>query len=186
LWDNGVVTKFDVPGATSTVANEINNNGQIVGDYNDASGAKHGFLLEDGAFTTLDAPDSAQTAAAGINERGQIVGIYIDAGAVLGPDGLYPPGTVHGFLWDKGRFTTLDARASGASGINNRGQIVGQYRDSGGRVRGFLLSQGTFTPVEHPGDPPNSIAWSINDRGDIVIPIAGTGFEPVLGKPVQS
>jgi len=40
---------------TSTVAYGINNSGQIVGSYTNASGA-HGFLLSGGTYTTLDDP----------------------------------------------------------------------------------------------------------------------------------
>ena len=36
-----------------TIANGINDSGQIVGYYNDATG-QHGFLDIDGAFTTID------------------------------------------------------------------------------------------------------------------------------------
>src|SRR5258708_9964470 len=70
---------FDDPLNTSgdgTLASGINDTGQIVGTYADASGV-HGFLLSGGSYTTLDAPLAPQyTIAQGINGAGQIVGLY--------------------------------------------------------------------------------------------------------------
>jgi uncharacterized membrane protein len=43
LLDKGSYTIFDVPGSTWTEAHRINDAGQIVGAYGDASGT-HGFL----------------------------------------------------------------------------------------------------------------------------------------------
>ncbi|HEY6844283.1 MAG TPA: hypothetical protein VI391_08955, partial [Thermoanaerobaculia bacterium] len=48
-------TPINVPGAGTTVASGINNQGQIVGAFVSATG-NHGFLDEDGAFTTFDVP----------------------------------------------------------------------------------------------------------------------------------
>ena len=42
-------------GSTYTFANGINDSGQIVGEYYDAGGTQHGFLLDNGIYTTLDA-----------------------------------------------------------------------------------------------------------------------------------
>jgi probable HAF family extracellular repeat protein len=76
-----------VPGALETVANGINDAGQVVGYYGDISGT-HGFLLDvDGSYTTIDLPGARETIPSGINDAGQIVGSYVDAG-----------GTHHGFL----------------------------------------------------------------------------------------
>jgi probable HAF family extracellular repeat protein len=72
-------TTIDDPSATKgTTANDINNEGQIVGSYNNASG-QHGFLYSNGVFTTLDEPLATNgTEALGINDMGQIVGDYDD------------------------------------------------------------------------------------------------------------
>src|SRR5260221_8574541 len=70
---------FDDPLNTSgdgTLASGINDTGQIVGTYADASGV-HGFLLSGGSYTTPDAPLAPQyTITQGINGAGPIVGIY--------------------------------------------------------------------------------------------------------------
>ena len=59
----------------------LNPQGDLVGQYRDAGGRSHGFLLEDGAFTTIDfpAPGVIATVATAINPRGDIVGRYRDA-----------------------------------------------------------------------------------------------------------
>ena len=64
---------IDVPGSSGTGARGINDTGQIVGVFFDASNTQHGFLLSGGSFTTIDVPGSSFTAAAGINDTGQIV-----------------------------------------------------------------------------------------------------------------
>ena len=66
---------IDFPDAARTFASGINEDGDIVGDYRDASGNDHGFLLSDhdGTFTTIDFPGAAHTVAIGINEDEDIV-----------------------------------------------------------------------------------------------------------------
>ena len=75
-------TTIDVPGATITGAQGISPRGQIVGQYQEASGVNHGYLLSDGSFTTIDPPGPTNTAAQGINAKGQIVGFYAASGSV--------------------------------------------------------------------------------------------------------
>jgi uncharacterized membrane protein len=76
---DGEFTGFDYPGAAFTAAWDASPSGAIVGVYQDADGAAHGFLLEDGAFTSIDFPGARDTRAFGINARGDIAGNYVDA-----------------------------------------------------------------------------------------------------------
>ena len=67
-------------------------------------------------------------------------------------------------------FTTIDvpgATATVASGINNRGQIVGDYFAGDFVLHGFLLDKGTFTTIDVAGAL-ETHALGINDRGEIV------------------
>ncbi len=67
-------------------------------------------------------------------------------------------------------FTTIDVPGSietGISGINNGGQISGNFADSSGREHGFVLSGGNFTTVDVPGSTATS-GRGINDRGQSV------------------
>ena len=64
-----------------TQAFGINNHGEIVGDYTDASGTMHGFTYMGGVFTTVDDPAGVpgSTVINGTNDLGQLVGFYADA-----------------------------------------------------------------------------------------------------------
>jgi probable HAF family extracellular repeat protein len=79
---------IDPPGSTYTIARSINDNGQIVGSYQDSNHAGHGFLYNNGIYTSLSG------AATDINSLGQIVGTSI--GGFLYSHGTYtsinPPG----------------------------------------------------------------------------------------------
>jgi probable HAF family extracellular repeat protein len=160
-------TTFDDPlasGGDGTHAAGINDTGQIVGTYDDASGV-HGFLLSGGSYTTLDAPLAQQyTIAQGINGAGQIVGVYFSNN--FGHAGL------HGFLYNKGVYTTLDhplaTDGTEAVGINAKGEIVGVYGDSAGNVHGFLLSGGSYTTLDDPLAAHRTLALGIDDKGRIV------------------
>jgi uncharacterized membrane protein len=80
---------------------------------------------------------------------------------------------VHGFLWDKGRLMTFDGPdGTGASfiDINDRGQILGAYRDPadpGNTLHGFVLSGEVYTTFDAPGGP-LTFPLGINNRGQIV------------------
>lgn len=54
-----------------------------------------------------------------------------------------------------------------AQGINDAGDIVGQYWDAANLYHGFLLSGGKFTSIDFPGAR-QTWAMGINSRGDIV------------------
>ena len=71
-------------------------------------------------------------------------------------------------------FTTIDVPFSGvletqAIGINNRGQIVGNYITSGGLEQGFLDDRGAFSSIVAPfPGTDQTLAFKINDKGQIV------------------
>jgi hypothetical protein len=80
-----------------------------------------------------------------------------------------PPG--HGFLLDKGVFTTIDAPGASLTSvldINDRGQMVGAYRDDQGITHGFLLDDGVFTPIDAPDAASESVLFDINNRGQMM------------------
>src|SRR6266852_5819894 len=74
-------TTIDFPGAVFTLLVDINDSGQIVGEYFNTLGIRHGFLLSNGTFTTIDFPGASSTRAIGINDQGDIVGDYILQGS---------------------------------------------------------------------------------------------------------
>jgi uncharacterized membrane protein len=127
------LTSFDVPGASpqlgGTLANGINDRGEIVGIYGNSSrGRASGFLYSGGKFTSLDDPEAGSlTSANGIDNRGEIVGDLFDTSS-----------KVRGFMLTVGHFVTIDVPgrktlSTTAEGINNRGtDIVGILRFRGG------------------------------------------------------
>jgi probable HAF family extracellular repeat protein len=85
LLSGGTYTTLDDPnaGAGYTVAESINNAGQIVGYYVDSSNVAHGFLYSNGTWTNFDEPNARLTSgdgtyAFGINNTGEISGYYVD------------------------------------------------------------------------------------------------------------
>ena len=78
----GAYTTLDVPDALLTVAEGINDRGEIVGLYIDANGNQHGFVWCDGTYTTVDVPGESNTGVFSINAKGEIVGSYDDASGV--------------------------------------------------------------------------------------------------------
>jgi type II secretory pathway pseudopilin PulG len=148
--------------------------------------AFRGFVLSNGRYTKFDVPGTTtKTTVGGSNDRGQLVGFYTQTGLLDDPSsprrgylldrGRFVRIGFHGFVWERGRFTTIDAPGAVGtfvSDINNRGQIVGSaYRDPGATAgRGFLLAKGprgAFTPINFPGAA-NTVVAGINDRGLIV------------------
>jgi hypothetical protein len=80
LWgyviENGVFTRFRVPGSNLTAVWDVGPDGALAGVYRNPSGI-HGFVLKDGQYTSIDYPDATTTRAFGINAGGDIVGNYV-------------------------------------------------------------------------------------------------------------
>jgi uncharacterized membrane protein len=164
-------TTIDFPDSTRTAANAISTH-EVVGEFDDADGNTHGFVLSKGTYTQIDVPGASVTTVNGINANGEFVGLYVD---VVG-DGL-----PHAFLWSKGVFTKPleppGAIRSAAGTINAQGQVVGTYRHESDPARrlGFLWSKGAFTTFRVPDDGPGgTTVFSINERGQI----AGSYLDP--------
>src|SRR5438270_184958 len=98
-------TTYDAPGSTRTAVNADSTNA-IAGEFDDADGNTHGFVLSKGVYTTLDVPGSLLTVAEGINNRGQIAGLFVDA-----------DGNQHGFVLSNGVYTTIDVPGSVSTGV---------------------------------------------------------------------
>jgi probable HAF family extracellular repeat protein len=135
-------TLLNGPGARETIANGINDHGQIVGWYIHPTYGQQGFLYDDGIFTPLDVPGGQAnvTYPIGINNDGWIVGWSVDS-----------KGNSYSFFYDGSVLTPLNLpgsldpapRSSAVvSGINDRAQAVGWYVNSSNMARGFLYDRG--------------------------------------------
>lgn len=81
--EDGVFTRFRVPGSNLTAVWDVRSNGDLVGVYRNAAGV-HGFLREGDQYTSIDYPGATATRAFGINARGDIVGNYLKNGVTHG------------------------------------------------------------------------------------------------------
>ena len=113
--------------------------------------------------------------AADVNNRGQVAGL----------SDLADDTTAHAFLWQDGVMTDLGTLPgdvfSLASGMNNKGQIVGQSCDQMGKCRAFLWENGVMTDLNTLIPSVSSLSLifgsKINDRGEI----SGQTYDPNTG-----
>jgi hypothetical protein len=120
LTPNGVLNIINAPG----VPIDINDSGQIVGQYyNPPGGRQQGYLDTNGTITGIDFPGPTVTFPTSINNAGQVVGLLTNA---------FVGGFAGAFLYFNGAFTAINAPGglpgqTVAYGINNLGQIVGTF-----------------------------------------------------------
>jgi uncharacterized membrane protein len=153
-------TPLNDPNGTNTSAQGINYNGAILvaGYYLNSVGADVGFLYsaKTGTFTDIKGPTGAVAAQAlGVNDKGEIVGAYWDSA-----------GNEDGFLLRGKTYTILHIpgyAATSAIGINNKGDIVLQWIQSGVSGASLTTNTGkTYTNIDVPrteraGSNPNGI-----------------------------
>lgn len=165
LFDGQNYATLDFPGALNTFAWGINNTGDVVGFYADSNSKFHGFKWNNGGFATIDVPDSQYTVLQGLDDFGHIVGYYLDMkgnqrGFATSSRGEFRyfrnseaaagvnnhkivVGYNLGFRFNlaTGSFLMVkfpNAVETACFGINDLGQIVGNYRDAAGKTHGFL------------------------------------------------
>jgi hypothetical protein len=119
----------------------VNDSGAIITQPTPNSSV--GYLLQNNQATTISDPNAGifGTSVHGINNSNVIVGGYVD-----------PSGVDHGFIYNNGTYTTLDDPQStyagpgpvGANGeltgINDLGQVVGDYLDANYDPQAFLAT----------------------------------------------
>ena len=97
-----------------------------------------------------------------MNARGQISGATWTGDFIV----------VHGYLWNGRSYTVFDYPDSEvlqtlAFGINNQGQIVGQFVLANQSIHGFLRDGEKYAEITFPGSP-NTAAYGINNSDEIV------------------
>lgn len=154
------VTHLGTLGGQSSVANDINDLGQVVGYSMTSTGETHAFLYSAGSMVDLGTLGGNLSQASGINNSGQIVGFSRI-------DGL---GTTRAFVFAGGTMAevgTLGGTLSVAYDINDSGQIVGYSSLSDGDIQGFLYSAGGMTALGTLGGG-DSFAYGVNGAGQVV------------------
>jgi probable HAF family extracellular repeat protein len=169
LWEAGQVTDLSRHGVTGSVLRfgySLNDLGQVIGTCDNKSVENRlvnwtGFLWENGRMTDL----GGRVTPEAINNRGLIAGFRKTD----------PPG--YCFLLEGGTMRKLDLLPgiSGAdlTAINDRGQMVGDVRDAGGKTgRAVLWENGIPQDLNEQIAAVSGwvlkIALDINDRGQIV------------------
>jgi probable HAF family extracellular repeat protein len=150
-----------LPGDTTSLANGVNDAGQVVGTSGDAV-RSDAFLWQDGTMTALGSlPGFASSAALRLNGVGQIVGHSFNT---------FP--AARATLWRDGEIIDLGVLPGDSSSIaldvNGTGHVVGySYLGLFEQVHAFLWYEGTMTDLGTLGGP-LSAATGINDAGQIV------------------
>jgi probable HAF family extracellular repeat protein len=159
LWQDGGMTELGTLGGSASLANALNDAGQVVGTSRTTTGssATNPFLWEGGVMTDLGVGPGT---AYGINDAGQVVGQR----------------NTHGFLWDDGAVTDIGDFGGGAStavAINDAGQVVGAAlgTEVGGVAspwRAFLWQDGVMTDLGVLPGTEESGASAVNGLGQVV------------------
>jgi len=170
FWEKGEVRALPtVAGDPDGFVQGINDEGHAVGSSGTCTGiSTHAVLWEN--YTAFKLPDLGRdgNAAYAINDHGQVVGYVSSA------DGT----TIVASLWQNGARSAVTNLgilpgdgAAFATGINNRGQVVGSTFNSGGWSRGFIWQDNVMTDLNTliPEDSNLYIiaASNINERGQI-------------------
>ena len=149
-------TTLDPPGSKFTMAIGVSGNA-VVGTYEDANGAEHGFVYNGSAYTNLDVPGARWNECDGISGS-TIVGTYYGSSGVN-----------HGFIYNGSTFTTLDVPGTFGTivtGISG-GTVVGYYADGAFNTHGFIYNGSTFTtldfPEAHQGPSQGTIICGLSD-----------------------
>jgi len=123
LWDHGTLTDLGTLGGTFSLANWIDNTGEVVGGATTPGDqAFHATLWKNAVITdlgTLDGDCFSQAWA--INSKGQIVGQSFNCDT----------GNFRTVLWDKGSIFDLSIASTEPLNINDKGEISGVYLPAG-------------------------------------------------------
>jgi hypothetical protein len=160
----GTLVTVDHPGSLDTLLGPANNSGVIIGNYdNTIVGSAALYDVHAGTWHPLpDIPGTFFNTGNGINNDGIVTGSAFDATFNAGL----------GWVWNRRAYSFFSVPgATGAgtysSGINDRGQIVGDFEVSDGSRHGFLKEGTALTIIDVPGVR-DTVLLSINARGDIV------------------
>ncbi|MGB6687244.1 MAG: hypothetical protein WBE76_05320 [Terracidiphilus sp.] len=155
------------PGALSSDATGINEQGWIAGDFFGTDRTHHGFILKGSTYKELNVPKATTTFAAGINKAGMVVLAYGDA-----------KGYTESALWTGSTYESIavpGASQNFAASINTAGDIVYRIYDQNDDGHAALKKGKDYYVFDFPGGV-NSGALGINDSGEIM------GFYSLPGK----
>jgi probable HAF family extracellular repeat protein len=161
LWENGVLRQLGTPpGITGFRAQDINNNGVVVGYGMNAQGTSQAIIwtAAGGAQVLAGSLGGTHTLASRINDQGLIVGEASIPGDAA----------THTVVWENGVMRDVQAFTSGSTfpwGLSNTGIVVGQW-NPGGVSYSWTASGGMSVLAGLEG--PNDIPIGVNDAGQVV------------------
>jgi probable HAF family extracellular repeat protein len=166
LWQNGTMIILPSLWIGSTSAEDINNQGSIVGSSQVFPGDSHAFLYKNGEMIDLGTLGGRNSVAYAINDDEVIVGSSETSS-----------GEIHATIWQNGQIKdlgTLGGNYSVARGINSRGQVVGSSTRRSGVMHAFLWTGAEMIDLQKDQieiDNQNKvfgIATDINDAVQVV------------------
>lgn len=138
---------------------DINDSGRIMGGFTDTGVAPYGFLLNNN-FASSEIRCSKNVVATvpqSINKHGEIAGfatVVVERIPIPEPPFEILVTKLSGFFRNRsGKCKILDfpdADLTEALGLNDAGQVVGDYRDADGRFHGFVWQKGSFVTFDVP------------------------------------
>jgi hypothetical protein len=155
--------------ATETDTFAVNDAGAIAGDYVDAQNVQHGMILAGKKLTTVNHKGCATTGGF----FGGAIAFYgiNSAGAAAGWCTNTTTGLFEAFVYSGGKFTAINfpkSNGTQANGINDKGDVVGLYLDSGNVQHGFVKKGTKYKSIDVSGGT-STEAWGINDSGQITV-----------------
>jgi hypothetical protein len=164
LLRRGEFTPIDFPGAGVTIARGLGPNGEIVGTFRwpgEAPPVERGFLLSpEGEYSEIAVEGYKHVIPQRILADGTIVGCVHDDDTMA---------SMKGVVIGRRGTRVDDIFASMHNGATPNGRrLAGLYTNTAaGRVEGYLLENGVFTPLLAPGSV-FTAAWDMNPAGDVV------------------
>jgi probable HAF family extracellular repeat protein len=179
LHSSGVMTDLGALSSEGSCGSGtgINNAGQVVGYSTiDTCNVSHAFLYNNGVMTDLGTLGGANSRASAINNNGDVVGL-----SQITNSGEY---VSHAFLYRNGVMIDIGTLGpvgsySAATSINDLGQIVGESDVEEYTSRhAFLYRNGQMIDLGLPAGAEASLAFDINNAGQIVGAVAVPGSAP--------
>jgi probable HAF family extracellular repeat protein len=182
-----IITDLGTLGGTFSAANGLNSRGSVAGaSLLSSNTVVRAFLWHKRLLTdlgTLGGPDSNVAEGPMLNVIGEVVGFSDTSAADPNGEDFCGFGTnlvCLSFVWEKGAIAplpTLGGNNAVASGVNNRGEIVGQSETSTSndpcspfflQVEAVIWQNGQIQELPPLSGDSDGDAGGINDRGEVV------------------
>ncbi len=162
-------TTIDYPGGTYSVV--LGSNGKTdvgVFQFDPSNQEIRPMVYSANRYSTFIVPEATQVSLTDINIMGTMIGVYLDASS-----------QISGFTYSAGVVTPFHIAGTQGNqirGINDSGDIVGEYYDDSGQ-HGFVDIAGVITTIDYPGGI-NTSFMDINNSGQAVGIYLDSGYYP--------